>query len=226
MRIAMIKPLLCIIGRDLTLCIRRRGEWIMPMIYFLMVASLFPVAIDPTPEVLAKLAPGTIWVAVVLSLLMSLENLFRTDYQAGSLEYLMLSPYPLPVLVLGKCIAHWVAVGIPLIVLAPLIGLLLNLSFIGIWILWITLLLGIPTLSLLGSVGVALTIGLHRGGILLAILGLPLMMPVIIFGTSAVVKANQNLPFTAELLLLTALLVLALGFVPLAVSAAIKVSVE
>lgn len=212
--------------RDLTLYIRRRGEWMMPVIYFLMITCLFPLALDPDPNLLTKLAPGIIWIAVVLSLLMSLENIFRLDYQEGSIEHYVLSPYPLAILLLGKSLAHWLAIGLPLLILAPVVGLLFHLPVLGIGILLITLAIGIPLISLIGMIGVALTIGLHRGGLLLAILVLPLMMPVIIFAASSVAKASMGQPYSAELFLLTALLVLALGFVPLALSAALKVSLE
>jgi heme exporter protein B len=222
----MLKAFYCVLLRDLTLTIRRKGEWMMPVIYFLMIACLFPLALEPDPDLLTKLAPGIIWVAIVLSLIMSLENIFRLDYQEGSLEHLVLSPYPLAILLIAKSLAHWLAIGLPLLILAPVIGLLFHLPPLGLGILLITFLIGIPLISLIGMIGVALTIGLHRGGLLLAVLVLPLMMPVIIFAASSVAKASSGQPYYAELLLLMALLVLALGFVPMAVSAALKISLE
>lgn len=222
----MLKALSGIIMRDLTLYMRRRGDCLMPVVYFVMVVSLFPMALDLEPVLLAQLIPGIIWVAVVLSLLMSLENLYRSDHQEGSFEQFMLSSYPLPVLLLGKSIAHWLAIGLPLLLLAPMIGFLLHLPLPVVWVLWLTLLIGIPTISLLATIGVALTIGLHRGGLLLAVLVLPLIMPVMIFGSLCVKQASQGMPFSAELFLLLALLVLTLGFVPVVIATAVRIGVE
>ncbi len=222
----MLKAFFCIIWRDLQLYSRRRGEWVMPLLFFVMVISLFPMALGVEPHLLARLAPAIIWVAVVLALLMSLDNVFKSDYQQGALEQFVLSPYPLSLLILGKSIAHWIAIGLPLLLLAPLFSVLLNLPFAGVGVLWVTLLLGIPTLSLIGSIGAALTVGLQQGGLLLAILVLPFMVPIVIFAASGVAAAGNGAPFYSELLLLAALLLLTLALGPVAISFALRVSIE
>jgi len=222
----MIKALVCVIWRDLTLYIRHRGEWASPLLFFIMIASLFPIMIGNDPKTLSKLAPFVIWICVVLSLLMSLETIFRSDYQEGTLEQFVLSPYPLSILLFGKCIAHCLAMGFPLLIVAILFGLLLNVSEQGIIVLWVSLLLGIPSLSIVGGIGAALTIGLQRGGILLAILILPLMIPIVIFGANAVAAANQDLPYHSEILLMGAFLLFVLALGPIATAAALRVSIE
>lgn len=214
----------CVIGRDLSFYFQRRGECLIPLLFFIIVVSLFPMGLGPDSKLLTRIAPAVIWVAVVLSLLMSLESVFRQDYQEGTLEQFVLSPYPLSLLLLGKSIAHWVMIGIPLLVLAPFLSLLLQGSIEGLGVLGLTLILGIPTLSLLGSIGAALTIGLSNGGVLLAVLVLPLMMPIVIFSASAVAAAMQGLAFYSELLLLAALFVLALVLGPVALSIAVRAS--
>jgi heme exporter protein B len=222
----MLSPFLAIVRRDVLLMTCKRGEWGMPLFFFVMTVSLFPIALGPQSTLLPPLAPAIIWVAVVLSLLMSLEGVFRSDHQEGILEQFVLSPYPLPLLLLGKSTAHWLAMGLPLLILAPVLGFMLHLSASGVGALLLTLIIGIPTLSLMGCIGATLTIGLHQGGLLLAILILPLMMPVIIFGTSGVVAANQALPFYAEILLLSALLLLMLVLGPIVAAMALRASLE
>jgi heme exporter protein B len=165
-------------------------------------------------------------VAVLLSLVMSLESVFRTDIQEGSLEQFVLSPYPLSMLMFAKSMAHCVAMGLPLLLLAPIFSLTLHLDAMGIIVLWITLSLGIPTISLVGSIAAALTIGLQRGGLLLAIITLPLIMPIVIFGASGVRAASLGLPFYSEILFLAAFLFLALVLGPVAVAAAVRVSLD
>jgi len=221
----MLKALCCIIQRDLRLTFRRRGECVMPLFFLVIVSSLFPMALGSDPKLLAQLAPAIIWVGVVLSLLMSLDRLFRSDAQAGILEQFVLSPYPLSLLMLGKSVAHGLVMGVPLLLLAPVLCLLLQGSFESLGVLWLSLVLGIPTLSLTGSVGAALTIGLREGGALLAIIILPLMIPIVIFGASAVTAANQGISYDSELLLLGALLLLAVVLGPVAISAALRASV-
>lgn len=222
----MLKAFKTIIWRDLLLYARRQGEWSNPLLFFVVVVSLFPLALGSYLNSLAIITPAVIWVAVVLALLMSLENLFRLDYQEGALEQLLLSPYPLSGLLLGKMIAHWIAIGMPLLMLAPLLKVVLQGHAKGWSALCLSLLLGIPTLSLIGSIGAALTIGLQQSGLLLTVLVLPLMLPIVIFAASSVMAASQGLPFGAELLWLGALLVLALGLAPVALGAAIKISLH
>lgn len=213
-----------VIARDLRLYFQRRGECLIPLLFFVLVVSLFPMGLGPDPKLLTQIAPAVIWVAVVLSVLMTLEGLFRQDYQAGSLEQFVLSPYPLSLLLLGKSIAHWVVIGVPLLLLAPIFYLILQGTTAGLGVLALTLLLGIPTLSLMGSIGAALTIGLPAGGLLLAVLVLPIMMPIVIFGASAVSAATIGMPFYSEIFLLMALFILALVLGPVALSTAVRVS--
>ncbi len=207
--------------RDLLLVLRHRSDAANPLLFFLMVASIFPLGIGPEANTLQQIAPGIIWIAALLATLLSLESIFRSDFDDGSLEQLILSPHPLPLLVLAKTLAHWLATGLPLILLAPLMGLLFGISGWPLVILLITLLLGTPALSLVGSVGVALTVGLRRGGLLLALLLLPLYVPILIFSAGAVEIAAQGLPADGQLYLLSALLVLAATLAPIATSAAL-----
>lgn len=220
----MLKAIRFVIARDLRLYFQRRGECLIPLLFFILVVSLFPMGLGPDPKLLTQIAPAIIWIAVVLSLLMSLEGLFKQDYLEGSLEQFVLSPYPLSLLLLGKSIAHWITIGVPLLLLAPIFYLILQGTTKGLEVLGLTLLLGIPTLSLMGSVGAALTIGLPGGGLLLAVLVLPIMMPIVIFGASAAAAATLGMPFYSEIYLLTALLVLALALGPIALSTAIRAS--
>lgn len=207
--------------RDLLLVLRHRSDAANPLLFFLMVASIFPLGIGPEADTLRQIAPGIVWIAALLATLLSLEAIFRSDFDDGSLEQLILSPHPLPVLVLAKTFAHWLATGLPLILLAPLLGLLFGISGWPLAILLFTLLLGTPALSLVGSIGVALTVGLRRGGLLLALLLLPLYVPILIFSAGAVEAAAQGLPVEGQLYLLSALLVLAATLSPIATSAAL-----
>jgi heme exporter protein B len=206
----------CVIKRDLKLYIQQWGECLVSLLFFVLVVSLFPMGLGADPKLLARITPAVIWVAVVLSLLLSLENVFRQDYQEGSLEQMVLSPYPLCILLLGKSIAHWIMVGVPLLILAPCLSILLQGSTQGLGVLGLTLIFGIPTLSLIGSIGAALTIGLPNGGALLAVLVIPIMIPIVIFGASALSAAIGGDFFYSELYLLAALFVLALVLGPVA----------
>lgn len=210
-----------IVRRDLLLVLRHRSDAANPLLFFLMVASIFPLGVGPEANTLKQIAPGIIWIAALLATLLSLEGIFRSDFDDGSLEQLILSPHPLPLLVLAKTFAHWLTTGLPLILLAPLLGLLFGISGWPLTILLITLLLGTPTLSLVGSVGVALTVGLRRGGLLLALLLLPLYVPILIFSAGAVEIAAQGLSTEGQLYLLTAFLILAATLAPMATSAAL-----
>ncbi len=214
-----------LVKRDLLLVLRHRSDAANPLLFFLMVANLFPLGVGPETAVLKTIAPGIIWVAALLATLLALEALFRSDFDDGSLEQLLLSPHPLPVLVLAKIFAHWLATGLPLLLMAPLLGLQFGLSGAAVQVLLLTLLLGTPALSLVGSVGVALTVGLRRGGLLLTLLLLPLYTPILIFATGAVVAVNQGLPAEAQIYMLGALLVLALTLAPLAAAAALRIRV-
>ena len=223
---SLTRAFLILIRRDLILAIRHRAEMANPILFFILVTSLFPLGIGANPNLLQAVAPGVIWVAALLAALLSIENVFRSDFEDGSLEQYLLSSHPVSVLVLAKIIAHWLVTGLPLLLFSPLLGILLGLPVEGIKILFITLLLGTPVLSLVGAVGVALTVGLRKGGMILALLVLPLYVPLLIFASSAVDAAAAGLPVTAHLLLISALLVLALSLSPFATAAALRVSLS
>jgi heme exporter protein B len=197
-----------------------------PLIFFILVTSLFPLGIGANPNLLQAVAPGIIWVAALLAAMLSLDSVFRSDFEDGTLEQYLMSSHPVSVLVLAKVIAHWLVTGLPLLVISPLLGILLGLPVAGIKTLFITLLLGTPVLSLIGSVGVALTVGLRKGGMILSLLVLPLYIPLLIFASSAVDSAAAGLPVTAHLSLIAALLVLALSLSPFATAAALRVSLS
>jgi heme exporter protein B len=196
------------------------------LLFFVMVVTLFPLAVGAQPNLLQAMAPGVIWVAALLAALLSLDNLFRSDFEDGSLEQLLLSPHSLSILVLGKILAHWLVTGLPLLLVAPLLALFLGLPQAAMGTLWLTLILATPMLSLIGAIGVALTVGLRRGGMILSLLVLPLYIPVLIFASNAVDRAASGLPVTAQLNILLAMLILALVLVPLPTSAALKMSVN
>jgi heme exporter protein B len=212
-----------LVRRDLLLVLRHRSDAANPVLFFLMVASLFPLGMGPDADLLRRIAPGVIWVAALLATLMSCEAMFRTDFDDGSLEQLVLSPHPLSILVLAKVSAHWLVTGLPLILLAPVLGIQFGLTPLALGVLMLSLILGTPALSLVGSVGVALTVGLRRGGVLLALLLLPLYVPILIFATGAVESVARGLPGAAQLYMLGALLVLALTLVPFATAAALRI---
>ncbi|MFO1373485.1 MAG: heme exporter protein CcmB [Agitococcus sp.] len=221
----MWPSLWAVIQRDLKLVSRQGGEWLNPLSFFLMVITLFPLAISSTPTKLAAMAGGVVWIAALLAVLLSMDSLFRQDYDDGSLEQLLVSPAPLPLVVLAKVIAHWLQTGACLTVLSPVAALLLHLPNDAAWALFITLLIGTPTLSLVSSIGAALTVSLKRGGVLIPLLTLPLHIPVLIFATAAVQAALNGLPIGGYLALLGAFLVLALTLSPLAVAAALRLAV-
>lgn len=212
--------------RDLRLAVRRRGELAQPLVFFAAVATLFPLALGPEQALLQRIAPGIIWVAALLAALLPLERMFRPDYEDGTLEQMLLSPHPTAALALAKVVAHWLVTGVPVIVLAPLIALFLQLPTQALPALLATLALGTPLLSLIGAIGVALTVGLRAGGPLLALLLLPLYVPVLIFAAGAVDRAAAGLPIAGPLYMLGAMLLLALTLAPLAIAAALRISVS
>jgi heme exporter protein B len=213
-----------LLKRDLTLAVRHRAEMVNPLLFFILVTSLFPLGVGANPNLLQAIGPGVIWVAALLAALLSLDNIFRSDFEDGTLEQFLLSSHPVSILVLAKVFAHWLVTGLPLLLVSPLLGVLLGLTGDGIRILMITLLLGTPVLSLLGAVGVALTVGLRKGGMILSLLVLPLYVPLLIFAASAVDTAAAGLPVSAHLLFISALLVLALSLSPPATAAALRIS--
>ena len=213
-----------IVRRDLILAIRHRAEALNPLLFFLVVVSLVPLGLGPRREVLELVAPGVLWIGALLAALLSLERMFRTDFEDGSLELMLVSPHPLPLIVLAKVLAHWLVTGLPLLAAAPLIALLLGLPGRSLAVLLATLALGTPALSAVGAIGVALTVGLRRGGMLLSLLVLPLYIPVLVFAASAVAAAAGGLPATGQLYLLGALAVLSLSLAPVAAAAALRIS--
>ena len=215
-----------LLKRDLTLAVRHRAEILNPLLFFVLVTSLFPLGIGADPKLLQAVGPGVIWVAALLAALLSLEGIFRSDFEDGTLEQFLLSSHPVSVLVIAKVLAHWLITGLPLLVISPLLGVLLGLPGDAIMILLITLALGTPVLSLIGAVGVALTVGLRKGGMILSLLVLPLYVPLLIFAASAVDTAAAGLPVTAHLSLISALLVLSLSLSPLATAAALRISLS
>jgi len=212
--------------RDLMLSLRRKSELVNPLIFFLMVITLFPLGVSPESGFLSQLAPGVLWVAALLATLLSMDALFRSDFEDGSLEQLLLSPQPLYVVVLAKVLAHWSLTGLALTLVAPLIAVMLFLPAQGMPGLLLSLLLGTPTLSLFGAIGAALTVGLRKGGVLISLLVLPLYIPVLIFGSAAVQAAVTGLPVAGHLALLGALLAFGLVLAPLAIGAALRISVS
>lgn len=223
---SMTRAFLMLIKRDLKLAVRHKAEIANPLLFFVLVTSLFPLGIGARPDLLQAVAPGVIWVAALLAALLSIENVFRSDFEDGSLEQYLISSHPVSVLVLAKIVAHWLITGLPLLLISPLLGIMLGLPVDGITILFITLLLGTPVLSLIGALGVALTVGLRKGGMILSLLVLPLYVPLLIFASSAVDSAAAGLPVTAHLSLISALLVLALSLSPFATAAALRVSLS
>lgn len=215
-----------IIKRELSIAMRRQAEILNPLWFFLIVITLFPLVIGPDPKLLSRIATGVVWVAALLSALLSFERLFRDDFADGSLEQLMLTAQPLPLTALAKVIAHWLLTGLPLILLSPAAALLLSLEMHIWWALVLTLLIGTPILSCLGAIGVALTVGLRKGGVLLSLLVVPLFIPVLIFAASALDAAGLNLPYNGQLAILGAILAAALTFSPFAVAAALRVSLD
>lgn len=220
----MSMALKAVFERDLALAYRQRSELMQPMMFFILVISLFPLGIGPNPETLQKVGPGVIWVAAILSSLLSMERLFKDDYNDGSLEQIMLSATPLPLVVLVKVLAHWLTSIVPLLLLSPLLALFLNLTEPMYWALLSTLLLGTPLLSLVGAIAVGLTVGLNRGGVLLALLLLPVFIPLLIFATAAVEAASLQLPYSAQLAIIGAMLLISLALAPFAIAYALRVS--
>jgi heme exporter protein B len=215
-----------VLRRDLLLSVRQRSEALNPILFFVLVVSLFPLGIGPGPAMLREIAPGIIWIAALLATLLSMERLFRSDFEDGALEHLLLSPHALPLLVLAKILAHWLVTGLPLILVSPLLGVIMHLPGDTLGVLALTLLLGTPILSLIGAIGVGLTVGLRRGGVLLTLLILPLYVPVLIFGSSAITAAASGLPASGQLALLGAMLALSLTLSPFATAAGLRISVE
>jgi len=218
----MVALLRCIIKREWLVALRNPGQWVNPLLFFIVVVSLFPLGVGPSPTTLASIAPGVLWVSSLLAVLLSLGTLFDADYVDGTLEQLVLSAQSLPLIVLAKVLVQWLLSGLPLLLVSPLLALLLNLPVNAIPVLIISLLLGTLTLSLIGAIGAALTVGLNQAGVLLSLLVLPLSVPVLIFGSSAVAAAAAELDASGQLLILVACLLMALALAPLTAAIALR----
>lgn len=215
-----------VVKRDLVLALRRRADVLTTLIFFVMVVSLFPLGVGPELDMLRKMAPGVVWVAALLASMLSLGRMFSADYLDGTLEQMMLAPQSLSLLVLGKMLAHWMVSGLPLVLMAPVLGLQFDMPAGSLQILIATLLLGTPVLSMIGAVGAALTLGLRGGGVLVSLLVLPLCIPVLIFGTGATEAVASGMSVSSNLLIMGAILVLALVFTPWVAAQALRISME
>ena len=215
-----------LVKRDLLLAFRHRAELFNPLMFFVLVVAIFPLGTGADSKLLQTMAPGIIWVAALLAAMLSLDAIFRSDFEDGSLELLLLNPHPTSILVLAKVFAHWLVTGLPLIIAAPLLAVFLGLDSSLISLLMVTLLLGTPVLSLIGAVAIALTVGLKRGGILLSLLVLPFYVPVLIFSTNAIEMAASGLPVVAQLWILASMLILAITLTPWPTAAALKLSLS
>ncbi|MBV5309382.1 heme exporter protein CcmB [Chromatium okenii] len=223
----MLRSFWCILSRDLMLALRRRTDVLTTLFFFVIVVSLFPLGVSTERQILQILGPGVVWVAALLASMLALERLFAADYDDGTLEQLLLTGQPLALLVLGKITAHWLLTGLPLVLIAPLVGMQYHLTDTAISVMMLALLIGTPILSLIGAIGAALTLGLRGGGILLSLLILPLYIPVLIYGAGAIEVSVIDLSDTQPYLtLLSAFLVVALIFAPVASAAALRISVE
>ena len=215
-----------VVWRDLLLAWRRRSDVLATLFFFIIVVSLFPLGIGPEQQLLRTIAPGVVWVAALLASMLALGRTFGNDYQDGTLEQLMLTPQPLYLIVLAKVLAQWLVSEVPLVLVAPVLGLQFGLSQNTLAVMTVSLLLGTPVLSLVGSIGAALTLGLRSANVLVALLVLPLYIPVLIFGAGAIEATVSGAEAQPYLLLLGATLVLALTFAPWATAAALRISVE
>jgi heme exporter protein B len=221
-----LQIVLVLLRRELTLAMRRRGDVLTVLFFFVIVASLFPLGVGPDPKLLSLMGGGVVWVAALLAAMLSLGRMFASDYADGTLEQLVLTPTPPVVWITGKIVAHWLVSGVPLILVAPVLGVQFGLSNQALGVLVLSLLLGTPVLSLIGAIGAALTLGLRGGGVLVSLLVLPLYIPVLIFGAGAVDGAMSGLGSEAHLSLLGSILILSFMLTPWAVSAALRISIE
>ena len=222
----MLKIILAVVGRDLRLAMRRQADIVSALFFFVIVVSLFPLGVGPEPDLLRKLAPGVLWVAALLATMLSLPRLFADDHRDGTLEQLALAPHPLGLVVTGKVIAHWLVSGLPLALIAPVLGVQFDLSADALAVLTFAIMIVTPALSGIGAIGAALTLGLRGGGVLLSLLVLPLYIPVLIFGAGAVDATVTGLGGEGHLSLLAALTFASLGFAPWASAAALKIALE
>ena len=221
-----MKAVAAVLQRDLRLAMRRKSEVLTAVFFFVVVASLFPLAIGPEPDMLRNIAPGILWVGALLASLLSLGRLFAADYQDGTLEQMALSPTPMPLLVAAKVLAHWLLSGLPLALLSPVLALQFDLDSGTMWVLFTSLLLGTALLSFLGAVGAALTLGVRGGEVLLSLLILPLYIPALVFGSGAVEAQMVGMGYGAQMSILSAMLLLAAFFGPWACALALRIALE
>ena len=215
-----------LLRRDFLLAYRRRAELLQPLVFLLVVTTLFPLGVGPSPQLLTNIAPGVIWIAALLASVLSLDSLFRSDFEDGTLEQMVLSGQSLALIALARTVAHWLVAGLPIVLLSPLLSLWMNLPEEGVSILIKSLIIGTPVLSLIGAIGGALTVSLKRGGQLLSLLVFPLYVPLLILATSAVSAAVAGLPYTGQLGLMLAGTIAALTLAPFATAAALKLSLS
>jgi heme exporter protein B len=220
------KVMLAIVRRDLSLALRRKNDSLSALFFFIVVASLFPLGIGPEPTLLTIIAPGMVWIAALLAAMLSLGRLFADDFQDGTLDQLVLAAIPLPLAVLSKTTAHWISSGLILTIASPILAIQFNLDSQSTLVLMLSLLIGTPLLSLIGSIGAALTLATRGGGMLLSLLVLPLVIPVLIFGAGAVDAHQAGLPIDGHFYLLGAMLAIALFFAPIATAASLRIAVE
>lgn len=221
-----MSAILAVLQRDLMVVVRRKSEALTALFFFVIVSSLFPLGIGPEPGLLRKIAPGVLWVGALLATMLALQRMFAADHADGTLEQMAISPSPLVGLVIGKIAAHWLVSGLPLVLMAPVLGLQFDLDAGALGVLMLALLLGTPVLSLVGAIGAALTLGVRGGGVLLSLLVLPLFVPVLIFGAGAVESHIAGLGAGGHLSLLAALLALSVFFAPWAATAALRIALE
>ncbi len=217
---------LVMLSRDIAIAFRHFGEIFHPLLFFIITVSLFPLAISPEPMFLQKLAPGIIWVAALLATLLALDGMFRSEYEDGTLELLVLSPHPLPMLVIAKVCAHWLISGLPLLLMAVLLAVMLNLPAYAFSAMLLSLLLGTSAMSMIGAIGAALTVGLRKSGMLLTLIVMPLYVPILIFGSAAIQAAVLQITWSPPIYLLGAIGVLCLTLAPFAIASALKISLN
>ncbi|MCH8496884.1 MAG: heme exporter protein CcmB [Marinobacter sp.] len=225
-KVSLPAAMMAVLRRDLQVSFRQRQDLFNPLLFFVIVVTLFPLGVSPEVSFLQLAGAGVLWVSALLATLLSLDSLFRHDFDDGTLEQLVLQPQPLYMLVLAKVAAHWLVTGLPLILLSPLLGVMVHLDGNSIAILCLTLLVGTPVLSLVGAIGAALTLGLRSGGVLLSLLIIPLYIPVLIFGTGTVAAAADGGSVSGHMALMGAMLVLAVTLAPLAAAASLRISLS
>ncbi len=223
---SMTRAFLALLRRDLLLAFRRRTELLLPVMFALVVVSLFPLGIGPDPALLGRIAPGVIWIAGLLATVISLENLFRSDFEDGTMEQYVISGHPLTLIALAKTLAHWLVAGLPLVLMSPLLSIWMNLPTSSMGVMMVSLALATPILSFIGAIGAALTVSLHRGGQLLSLLVFPLYVPVLIVATGGIMAAADGLPYSAFMGLLLAGLIASITLAPFATAAALKISLS